>query len=53
MEDLNGEKISGMYYEKQLQRPNQREFKIKKVIKKKAITYMLTGKVTIICLIAG
>ena len=36
MEDLNGEKISGTYYEKQLQKSNQREFKTKKVINKKS-----------------
>ena len=33
--DLNGEEIKGSFYEKQLQKTNQKEFSIKKVIKKK------------------
>ena len=33
--DLNGEKIVGSFYEKELQRTNQKEFRIEKVIKKK------------------
>ena len=33
--DLNGEKIIGTFYEKQLQKTNQKEFRIEKVIKKK------------------
>ena len=35
MRDLNGEKIAGSSYEKELQKTNQKEFKIEKVIKKK------------------
>ena len=33
--DLNGEKIVGTFYEKDLQKTNQKEFRIEKVIKKK------------------
>ena len=35
MRDLNGEKIAGSSYEKELQKTNQKEFRIEKVIKKK------------------
>ena len=33
--DLNGEEIIGTFYEKGLQKTNQHEFKVKKVIKRK------------------
>ena len=33
--DLNGEEIIGTFYENELQRTNQQEFRIEKVIKKK------------------
>ena len=33
--DLNGEKIVGSFYEKELQNTNEKEFRIEKVIKKK------------------
>ena len=33
--DLNGEEITGKFYEKELQKTNQQEFRIKKVIRKK------------------
>ena len=33
--DLNSEEIIGTFYEKELQKINQQEFRIKKVIKKK------------------
>ena len=33
--DLNGEKIIGTFYEKKLQKTNQQEFRIEKVIKRK------------------
>ena len=35
IDDLNGEEIIGTFHEKELQKTNQEEFKIKKVIKKK------------------
>ena len=33
--DLNGQKIIGPFYEKELQKINQKEFRIEKVLKKK------------------
>ena len=33
--DLNGEQIIGTFYEKELQKTNQKEFRIEKLIKKK------------------
>ena len=35
IKDLNGEEIAGIFYKKELQRTNQKEFRIKKVIKRK------------------
>ena len=35
MSDVNGEEIVGAFYENELQKPNQKEFRIEKVIKKK------------------
>ena len=39
--DLNGEKIIGTFYEKELQKIDQQEFRIEKVIKEKVINCML------------
>ena len=33
--DLNGEQIDGTFYEQELQKTNQKEFRIEKVIKRK------------------
>ena len=33
--DLKGEEIVGMFYEKELQKMNQKEFRVKKIIKRK------------------
>ena len=33
--DLNGEKVIGTFYEKELQKTNQKEFRIEKVLKRK------------------
>ena len=33
--DLNGEEIIGSFYEKELQKTNQKEFRVEKVIKRK------------------
>ena len=33
--DLNGEKITGSFYEKELQKTNQKEFRIEKILKRK------------------
>ena len=52
--DLNEEEIVGIFYEKELQKINQKEFWVEKVIKrKKATNYMLNEKDTIIRIIAG
>ena len=51
--DLNGEKIIGTFYEKELQKTNQEEFRIEKVIKKKGDNYRLNGKDMVIHLIVG
>ena len=51
--DLKGEKIFGMFYKKKLQKPNQKQFRVEKVIKKKSINYMLNGKATIVLLTVG
>ena len=51
--DLNGVEIMGTFYEKELQKMNQEEFRIEKVIKEKAIKCMLNGKDMIIYLRVG
>ena len=33
--DLNGEEITGSFYEKELQKTSQKEFKIEKILKRK------------------
>ena len=33
--DLNGEEITGSFYEKDLQKTNQKEFRIEKILKRK------------------
>ena len=33
--DLNGKEIVGMFYEKELQKPNQKQFRVDKVIRRK------------------
>ena len=35
LSDLNGEEIVGRFYEKELQKTNENEFRIEKVIKRK------------------
>ena len=52
--DLNGDEIIGTLYEKELQKTNQQEFRIEKVIKKKkGDNYMSYGKVMIVHLIVA
>ena len=52
--DLNGEEIVGSFYEKKLQKTNQKEFRIEKVIKKKGNKLYVKWKKDItILLIAG
>ena len=50
---LNGEKIVWTFYKKELQKTNQKEFIVEKVIKRKDNNYTLKGKDTITGLIAG
>ena len=52
IDDVNGEEIIGTFHEKELQKTNQEEFRIEKVIKKKETSYMSNGKDMIIHLIA-
>ena len=51
--DLNGEEITGRFYEKELQKTNQKEFRIEEVLKRNVINYMSNGKGVIIVLIVG
>ena len=51
--EYNGEEIIGTFYEKELQKIDQQEFRIEKVIKKKAINYISDGKDMVIHLIVG
>ena len=46
--DLNVEKTIRTFYEEELQKPSQKEFRIAKVIKKKVTNYMSNGKYMII-----
>ena len=49
--DLNSEEIKGSFYEKELQKTSQKEFRIETVIKKRVMNYLFNGKVMIIVLI--
>ena len=49
--DLNGEPISGSFYEKELQKTSQEKFRIEKVLKRKGDK--LYGKGMIVVLIVG
>ena len=51
--NLNGEEVFGTFYEKELQKINQKEFRIEKVIKKKGNKLYVSGKDMIIHLIVG
>ena len=51
--DLNGEKVLGTFYEKELQKTNQKEFRIEKVLKRKGDKLYVNGKGMIILLIVG
>ena len=42
--DLNHEKISGTFYKKELQKKNQEEFRIEKVIKRKGVRIYVKWK---------
>ena len=51
--DLNGEEIIGTFYEKEMQKINQQEFRIEKVIKKEGNKLYVKWKDMIVHLIAG
>ena len=51
--DFNGEEITGSFYEKELQRAIQEQFRKKKYLKEKAINCMSNGKGMIVVLIVG
>ena len=42
--DMNGEKITGSFYEKELQKTNQKEFRIEKIITRKGDKLYLKWK---------
>ena len=47
IKDLNYEEIIATFYQKELQKTNQQEFRIEKVIKKRVRSFMSNGKVMI------
>ena len=51
--DLNGEEIVGTFYENELQKTNEKEFRIAKVVKRKGDKLYLKWKESIIRLIVG
>ena len=51
--DLNGEEVVGSFYEKELQKTNQKEFRIEKMLKAKGKKYMSNGKDITTHLMAG
>ena len=44
LNDLNGDEIIGIFYEKELQKTNQQEFRIENVIKKKGDKFYVKWK---------
>ena len=51
--DINIEEIVEKFFKKELQKSNQKEFRVEKVIREKAVNYMLNGEDLINRLIAG
>ena len=51
--DLKSEEIARNFYKKKLQKTNQEDFRVKKVIDKKGDIAMLNGKATIVVLTVG
>ena len=51
--DLNGEEITGSFYEKELQKTSQKKFRIEKYLKEKVINCKSNGKGMVIILIVG
>ena len=50
---MNGEEITGSFYEKELQKTNQKDFRIEKVLKRKDNKLHTNGKGVISHLIVG
>ena len=51
--DINIEEIVEKFFKKELQKSNQKEFRVEKVIREKTVNYMLNGEDLINRLIAG
>ena len=51
--DINREEIVEKFFKKELRKSNQKEFRVEKVIREKAVNYMLNGEDLINRLIAG
>ena len=51
--DLNGEEITGSFYEKELQKTSQGKFRIEKRLKENVINCMSNGKGIIIISVVG
>ena len=51
--DLKGEEIVGRFYEKELQKTNQKEFRVEKVIKRKGNKLYVKVRATIVLLTVG
>ena len=50
---MNGEEITGSFYEKELQKTSQKKFRIERVLQREVINFMLNGKGMIVVLIVG
>ena len=42
--DLSGEKIAGSFYEKELQKANQNEYRVEKILKRKSDKFYIKWK---------
>ena len=51
--DINGEEVFGTFTKKNFKNQIQKKFKLKNQSREKLINYMLNGKDTMNCLIAG
>ena len=51
--DLSVKEIAGTFYERELQKTNQKEFRVQKVIKNMAINNMLNEKAKLVILIGA
>ena len=51
--DINREEVVEKFFKKELRKSNKKEFRVEKVIREKAVNYMLNGEDLINRLIAG